>query len=77
MTRGSYWWWVAGAVGMFAVIGALVLIERDGEPDRLALDPSPAEEVGEPAPALESGKVTITGDLVLGEKIVAQMNFMI
>lgn len=52
MTRGSYWWWVAGAVGMFAVIGALVLIERDGEPDRLALDPSPAEEVGEPAPAL-------------------------
>lgn len=52
MTRGSYWWWVAGAVGMFAVIGALVLIERDGEPDRLALDPSQAEEVGEPVAAL-------------------------
>ena len=31
----------------------------------------------EPAAALESGKVTITGDLVLGEKIIAQMNFMI
>ena len=52
MTRGSYWWWVAGAVGMFAVIGALVLIERDGEPDRLAPDPSQAEEVGEPVATL-------------------------
>ena len=31
----------------------------------------------EPATALESGKVTITGDLVLGEKIVSRMNFMI
>ena len=31
----------------------------------------------EPATVLESGKITITGDLVLGEKIIAQMNFMI
>ncbi len=51
MTRGSYWWWVVGAVGMFAVIGVLMLIERDGEPDRLAPDPSQVGEVGEPAPA--------------------------
>ena len=31
----------------------------------------------EPATVLESGKVAISGDLVLGEKIVTQMNFMI
>jgi len=31
----------------------------------------------EPAKVLETGKVTITGDVILGEKIVAQMNFMI
>lgn len=63
MTRGSYWWWVAAAVGMFAVIGALVLIERGGEPDRLAPDPSQVGEVGEPVtpvptPALERSLLT-------------------
>lgn len=31
----------------------------------------------EPAAVLESGKVNVTGDLVLGEKIISQMNFMI
>ena len=31
----------------------------------------------EPATVLESGKVAITGDLVLGEQIVSQMNIMI
>ena len=77
---------VTGAAGRTVAVGVEGQRAKEIEPPSapsvvLTMDLETFTCVGcgrwDPAKVLEDGKVKISGDLVLGEKIVSQMNFMI